>query len=179
MQDDADGLRTMKAIDWEIAAFQRGNKTGLSALANRMIRAPATYVRWYASKPALLWDWDIRIGQGDVYVYPTRNSPFREQALWRLTETLCFLANPFLMLLALAGVVFAAIRSDAASIHIGLATLATLVTLVYSVLQAEPRYSSAFRGIEILLAAMAVTEIGKWMRGRRANAEKMITLLPN
>jgi hypothetical protein len=171
MAGDEDGIRTIRAIDDEIAIFQKDRYLGVSALANRMGGVPTAYVRWYASKPALLWDWDIRIGQGDVYVYPTRHSPFREQSSWKLIETICFLANPLVMLLAFSGAVIAAIRRDAPSFDIALATLATLITLAYSILQAEPRYSIAFRGAEVLLAAVAVSEIIRRISDRKANPE--------
>ncbi|WP_354515170.1 MULTISPECIES: hypothetical protein [unclassified Luteibacter] len=170
MKGDGDGIRTINAIDSEVALFQVSTFTGLSTLANRFEHAPLTYASWYASKPALLWDWDIRIGQGDIYVYPTRNSPFRENPAWKAVEAACFLANPILMMLALAGTVSAVARRESESIHVALATMIATVTLIYSILQAEPRYSNAFRGTEILLATIGTIDIWRFLGDIRAGS---------
>jgi 4-amino-4-deoxy-L-arabinose transferase-like glycosyltransferase len=153
MRGDAEGLRTSAAIDSEIASFQQGTSTGLSTLCNRMCAAPITYLWWYLEKPVLLWSWDIRIGQGDIYVYPTRHSPFRTVAAWRGIEAICFMLNPLLLLLAAGGAVAAVLRRSTSGIEPAMAIVVVAITAVYMILQSEPRYSVAFRGIEIILAA--------------------------
>lgn len=160
MRGDAEGLRTSAAIDSEIASFRQGTRAGMTTLCTRMCAAPLTYLSWYLEKPALLWGWDIRIGQGDVYVYPTRNSPFKTVALWRAIEAFCFVLNPLLMLGAAAGALIAIVRRSTSSIALAMAVLALSITAIYAVLQSEPRYSVAFRGVEIALAAMGITAVG-------------------
>jgi hypothetical protein len=171
MRGDDDGLRTSAAIDAEIAVFRRGFGAGVSALCARMCAAPLTYLGWYLTKPALLWSWDIRMGQGDVYVYPTRNSPFKTDTAWRAIEAVCFVLNTILLLMAAVGAVVAIARRSPLAIEAGLAVAALAMTAVYTVLQAEPRYSVAFRGIEILLAAVGCAASVCWARTtfRRAN----------
>jgi hypothetical protein len=160
MRGDAEGLRTSAAIDSEIASFQQGTGAGLSTLCSRMCAAPMTYLGWYLKKPALLWSWDIRIGQGDIYVYPTRNSPFVAVAAWRAVEGACFLLNPLLLFLATVGAVAAIARRTSVGIEAAMATLVLAITAVYTILQSEPRYSVAFRGIEIALAITGISALG-------------------
>lgn len=166
MKGDPVGKQTSDAIDAEIATFRQGMAPGLSNLAIRMAHMPMRMAAWYASKPALLWGWDIRIGQGDIYVYPTRNSPFKNLPAWRVIESLCVALNPLLMLLTLGGVVLVLARSpDIEQVGTGITLL--IVTLVYAVLQSEPRYSVPFRTLEMLLAASAAAAVVNWASERR------------
>lgn len=107
MKHDPDGIAILEAIDHEIAILQSSPSAGLVLIEHRMARHTGDYMWWYLSKPALLWDWDIRIGQGDIYVYPTRNSPFKTEPAFRVTAALCRALNPWLFVLAIAGTVLA------------------------------------------------------------------------
>jgi hypothetical protein len=44
------------------------------------------------------------------------------------------------------------------------------VTLVYSVLQSEPRYSIPFRGLEILLVTYTGWRVAEWIASKRLAA---------
>jgi 4-amino-4-deoxy-L-arabinose transferase-like glycosyltransferase len=174
MTGDEDGERTIEAMSSEIGAFQQGIGTGLSTMWARMSKHPLTYLAWYLEKPALLWSWDIRIGQGDIYVYPTRDSPFRSIRLWKAVEAACYLANPLVLILALIGAFEALLRRTAGTVELGMATMAVLVTIVYSVLQSEPRYSVPFRGVEIILACAGATAVSRRLLTRRGNRRREI-----
>lgn len=154
---DKDAVLAMKQIDDEIATFGKGPAAGLHRMADRMGTTPLVYIRWYASKPLLLWGWDIKIGQGDVYVYPTIGSPFNTSPSWKAILAACYMLNPFLLLFALIGAVIAfwQPRRDAAMVAV--ATLTLMITVVYGVLQSEPRYAIPFRGSEMVLAGLAVS----------------------
>jgi 4-amino-4-deoxy-L-arabinose transferase-like glycosyltransferase len=153
MRHEQAGIVILAAIDREIAAFQASPSAGFALMKHRMAKHPGEYVWWYLSKPALLWDWDMRIGQGDIYVYPTRNSPYKTEPVFRAIASLCRAINPWLFVLAMAGALLALLPEAETSPGRSAAALMLLfVTLVYSVLQAEPRYSVPFRGLEILLA---------------------------
>jgi hypothetical protein len=119
---------------------------------------PWTYVRWYLSKPLELWGWPIGIGQEDIYVFPTSNSPLSRGGLLTLTTNLCFFLSPFLMLLALAGLVLVLRPQSTAPAGLRAATcLAVLVTVIYCILQADARYATPFRGIQVSLAAFTLS----------------------
>lgn len=154
---DPGAAQTLEAIDRETSLLQRDPLQGLGAILGRMAREPLHYAAWYASKPSLFWGWDIRMGQGDIYVYPTRHSPFLENAALRALAAVCKALNPFLFAaLAVSWFVMAMRRRDLPP-SLQLAGLLTIyVTFVYTVLQAEPRYSIPFRPLELLLALWVI-----------------------
>jgi len=151
----------------EFGELKRSPIKGGKAILERFGGHPWRYACWYLlEKPHLLWDWDIRIGQGDIYVYPTRHSPFDGNPCWIALYALCHAINLLLMLLALASLFFAwskrSVLFASPSDHIdrgalaAVACLVVFVTTIYSVLQAEPRYSIAFRPFEMLLATTSL-----------------------
>ncbi|WP_017462686.1 hypothetical protein [Dyella ginsengisoli] len=165
---DPEGLRTYRAIQHEADVAAANPREGLSRIGARMAGAPVRYLRWYLSKPALLWDWGIRIGQGDIYVYPTYASPFLRNPAFRILASLCWALNPLVMVLALAGCISLLWRgarkcptSQAAAL------LLVYVTLVHSILQAEPRYAIPYRGFEILVAGLGLHVIIHWLLRQR------------
>ncbi|MGN2244824.1 hypothetical protein ACFWZU_15105 [Frateuria sp. GZRR33] len=154
---DPNAAAALGAIDRETTLLQREPLQGLQAILGRMGRKPLHYAAWYASKPWLFWGWDIRMGQGDIYVYPTRHSPFLENGALRALAAMCKALNPFLFGALLVGWFAMAMRRRELPPSLHLAGVLTIyVTLVYTVLQAEPRYSIPFRPIEILLALWAI-----------------------
>lgn len=156
MKHDPDGIIVMTAIDREMTTIQSDPSAGLSLIGHRMAGNPGSYIRWYLSKPALLWGWNIRMGQGDIYVYPTRNSPFKVNPIYRAASAISYSLNPWLFVLAIVGGLLAVLPKRQIQPGIAAAALTlAFVTLVYSVLQAEPRYAIPFRGPEIMLAVFA------------------------
>lgn len=165
------GVIVSWAINREIVTIERHPLAGLRKMAHRMAQQPLKYIGWYLSKPALLWGWDIRIGQGDVYVYPTRHSPFKINPLYRSVEAVCRVLNPLLFALLLAGILLTLSARQWNRRGAPATALAMLfVTFVYSVLQAEPRYSVPFRGPQIILAAFALYQGVRYLAKRRSYA---------
>lgn len=161
---DPVGIQTVAAIDAEATVMENSLTAGLSVMTSRMKDHPGTYLGWYLSKPALLWGWDIGIGQGDIYVYPTRNSPFITQPAMRSVEAAAFVLNPLIGFLALLAVLTVTlIQKPPVAILIAACT-AAWITLVYGVLQSDPRFTIPFRGIEIALALFTVTRLIAWAR---------------
>jgi hypothetical protein len=106
----------------------------------------------------LLWSWDIKIGQGDIYVYPTINSPFNSNRTWKAILMVCFMLTPFILLAAAIGIGFILWQREM-GIDVAMITLVMMVTAVYGVLQSEPRYSVPFRNVEIILAGMGLASL--------------------
>jgi len=167
---NAESIQQLQSMQLEMDSLQQDPSAGLAMMRARMDQRPITYVAWYAWKPALLWAWDIRIGQGDVYIYPTRNSPFFAAGALRPLEALCYVANPAIMVLMFVGMLVALVRSDVPAIASVTAAFVLFVTLVYSVLQSEPRYSVPFRGVEMLLAMSGAAALVGWIRTLRLKA---------
>ncbi|WP_157006799.1 hypothetical protein [Luteibacter yeojuensis] len=158
---DPRGVQAASVINAEIDLLHDDPVAGLRQLAARMGRAPGTYAAWYLSKPALLWGWQIGLGAGGMYIYPTRFSPFITQPAWRAVDAIAFITNGLLAALALLGVGLCLWKKTTSVPMLVFAVTAAWVTLVYSVLQADPRYSIPFRGAEFALAGFAA-----WMAAR-------------
>jgi len=163
-KNDPVAVATISHVAQEITLIQSDLGAGVVEIAQRMGHRPVEYARWYLSKPALLWGWNIRVGQGDIYVYPTRNSPFKDNALYRIVIAVCHTLNSLLFLLMIAGGIVALWpRQHVPRSLVASTLLLVFVTAVYSVLQAEPRYSIPYRPLEILLATFAVYRGSLWL----------------
>jgi len=164
MKHDPAANTVMAVIDRETTTIQAHPMDGLSMIGRRMARHPGEYLLWYLGKPALFWDWSIRMGQGDIYVYPTRNSPFQANTAYRAVAALCHALNPLLFVLTIIGCTLALWPKQRIPPAVAATALMLLfVTLIYSTFQAEPRYSIPFRGPEIMLATFATYRISAWL----------------
>lgn len=163
---DPVGIETIHAIDNEVLTLHNDRMQGLTMMMERMRHAPGTYLTWYLSKPALLWGWEIGIGSGDIYVYPTRNSPFMTDPLLKAIEAVTFVFNGLLALLALVGLAIVVMRRTPPAAMLVFAATGAWVTAVYGVLQSDPRYAIPFRTGEIALACTAVAAAIDYHRQR-------------
>lgn len=150
---------TMAAIDRDNDLAASSLRAWLGVLFSRIEQHPLHYAAWYAYKPALLWAWSIRIGIGDVYPHHTLHPIYSTSAVMRVFESFCVGINPVLFVLMTAAVLVVLLRPVASASSVGLYTAALLVayeTFVYTVLQAEPRYSIPFRPEQMILVATAM-----------------------
>ncbi|GAA0916289.1 hypothetical protein GCM10009552_34570 [Rothia nasimurium] len=158
----------MKQIDGEYQLLRHEPGAGFRTMAVRISEAPGHYAGWYLSKPAELWGWVIGIGYGDIYVFPAYGSPLLMQPTLSAITGYLFFLSPFIMLLALVGACLSLIPRLQAAPGLRIATaLGIWVTLVYGILQSDARYSTPFRGIEVLLAVFAVALTVSTLRKRR------------
>lgn len=172
--------RTLRAVREEAATAQASLAEGIAAITHRFSQHPIRYARWYLiDKPHELWGWSIVIGQGDVYVYPTRNSPFQTNPAWIALASICKAMNLLLLLLALASlfIIWRRKNRHASSMPFGqsaatsTACLIVFVTCIYTALQAEPRYAVPFRPFEILLAATTLYACVEGWRRQKHSAD--------
>jgi len=163
---DPRGQDTLRRIDAEYQATVINPRAGLLAIGRRIGTAPGHYLAWYAGKPWLLWGWGIRMGQNDIYQYPTLRSPFDTQPVWRALISLCATLNPLIFVLAAIGVVVAITRERSAAVWVT-AGLLVFCTIVYAILQSEPRYATPLRPLEFLSAVLAIAHIGGHLKARR------------
>jgi 4-amino-4-deoxy-L-arabinose transferase-like glycosyltransferase len=178
---DQRGTPIFHAIDVEYQLLRRSPVAGARAILHRLGKHPLRYLVWYTiEKPWALWSWEIRVGQNDIYVYPAANSPFDTQPVMRALEALCHTINPLLAALALMCLIVSVARfmqhgrqaeQGGAALEAVLLLL-VYVTLVYSTLQTDPRYSIPFRSFEMLLAMTSCSLlIGRIVRIRREHAK--------
>jgi hypothetical protein len=165
VQGNPAAAATSAQIDAEVRTAVRAPWVGMTSIATRVGEQPMHYIAWYASKPARLWGWDMRIAAAPLYVFPTQNSPLDSDALMRGVVLGLKLLNPGMALLALAGCIITLGRS--ATQQASITALVLLhVSLVYGVFQSEPRYAVPFRGTEIVMATLALS----WMVNRTPKA---------
>jgi len=168
---------TLHTIDLEYSALQASPTQGAKMMLKRLGEHPWRYAIWYLfEKPYALWGWDIQIGQGDIYVYPTTKSPLQVNPVWIALAAICHALNPLLFLLMLASLYFARTKQPlldrcdkqgSRAATVGVICLLAFATLVYAVLQAEPRYSIVFRPFEMLLAITTMAALIRWWQERR------------
>jgi hypothetical protein len=163
---DFHGTEDLRLMQTEMDALQARPRDGFALMFDRMRVRPLAYVGWYMWKPALLWAWDIRIGQGDIYIYPTRDSPLASTGPLWVIRAACYLANPAILALMILGIVLTALDRDSDVVASSAAALVLFVTLIYSALQSEPRYAIPFRGVEMLLAARGALYLKSWAHNR-------------
>jgi 4-amino-4-deoxy-L-arabinose transferase-like glycosyltransferase len=152
----------MQEIGAETRELQASPRAGLARIGRRMAGDPAFHAEWYLAKPWLLWGWQIRLGATDINVLPVANTPLERNPLLRGIVAGYRIANPVLttiMLLCALTLFVAGLRRRIALPAFATATLALYLTAVHEVLQAEPRYATAYRGIEAVLLATALAWI--------------------
>jgi hypothetical protein len=136
------------------AAIAREVEQGdLRSVAERVQANPLHYARWYASKPAALWGWDIQLGAGGIYFLGTELSPYDGPA-WDAMQTAYHALNPWLTLLTLGYALLLLRSRDPVALLCGGAVW--YLTALHVVFQAEPRYAIAYRPIECVLVAGAL-----------------------
>lgn len=168
LRGDPRGEEIMDALNVETATWMSSPAHGVKAFAQRLASDPWKYIAWYTSKPSVMWGWSIRVGQVDIYVYPTLHSPFEFVPVLRAFVSICSAVNPLLMVMAAYGCFLVLWRHRKAENGALLVVALTLyATVIYSILQAEPRYSIPFRGEEILLATFAAQTIWSRVAGLR------------
>jgi len=178
LKNDPVAVTAITRVVQEIALINYDLRAGVAELAQRMSNHPAEYARWYLSKPALLWGWNIRVGVGDIYVYPTRNSPFEDQLVYRAAIALCHTLNPLLFILMIAGGIVALWpKQQSPSSLVASTLMLAFITAVYTVLQSEPRYSIACRPLELMLATFALYRGSLWIiQKKKPSRSKLMPL---
>lgn len=158
-------IAIMREIDAETRLLERRPAAGIARLLARLGNDPGGYAAWYLiHKPWLLWDWDIRLGAGGFYLLDVERSPYERSAVLRALADGMRLANPVLSACALAGMVALALfgwrRQEWVPAAIA-GALCSYFTLMHMLLQAEPRYAIAYRGIEVVVVATALSLLAR------------------
>lgn len=157
--------------DPEQPAISQSPSRMLTVLSRRVSERPLRYLTWYAlEKPYHLWSWSILQGQGDVYVYPVRRSPYREWPFAALTWLVARVLHPIVVLGALVAVVRSLLGRSPKSRNpaIPAILISTLVyyTLLYGVVFVPwPRYAVALRPELYLVGAFGLAPLAE--SGRR------------
>jgi hypothetical protein len=157
---DVDASAVLFVIDKDVHRMSTQPAEGLRVIAQRMEDSPARYVAWYMSKPVELWGWAIGIGAGDIYTFPTLNSPLSGRGILRASTDIMYLASPLVMLLAAIGIgvtIVQARRQQPALLFVAVSIV--FVTAVFAILQADARYAAPYRGAEFVMTAVAASRL--------------------
>jgi hypothetical protein len=173
--DDPGAMQFIKDIDAEGERMGKDPVHGLQQVLSRMAADPGYYLRWYVlDKPFLLWDWDIRVGWGDIYFLGLDDSPYEQPGLMYASKQLLRLLNPWIFMLS-AGAALAVAwrrrRGDEGIAQFTVALLCIYLTAIHVVFQAEPRYANAYRPLEMLMLATALSWLAAQLRARLAARE--------
>ena len=102
---------------------------------------------WYSvQKPVLLWDWDIRTGFGDIYIYRVEYSLYQTSTTAIITYSLMRSLHIWILLGVLFGLGFLLAEHREDRVVPALLYLSLIyISLVYIISQSEPRYSIPLR----------------------------------
>lgn len=154
MTGDPGAKAALDVIDTDTRRMTSNPREGLQAILDRLKTRPGHYLLWYLSKPAELWGWSIGIGAGDLYPFPTFNSPLSSSGPLGVMSLVMAGLNPFLMVLAVTGILAIIVSPRRQPPALLLAAWAMVfVTAVFAALQSDARYSTPYRGAEWALAA--------------------------
>lgn len=118
---------------------------------------PLRYLGWYMRKPLELWGWSIGVGMGDIYAFPTYNSPLSGTGIVRASTDLMLFASPLVLGLAAVGLIILLTRRRAWPPALWLGARAVcVVTAIFTALQRYARYAVPYHGIEWVLASVAL-----------------------
>lgn len=155
----------------------RAAEHSLGALAarlyERMRQEPLRYLSWYLlEKPLLMWDWDIVVGAGDIYVFPVYRSLYTVSPAAETTRQIMRGLHPVVLAAALAGLYLLLRdllrrRRSLLSPPVLVYAVPVYMTLVHMVFQAEPRYSIPLRPQLYLAAFWAAAEATRRIAARR------------
>lgn len=168
------GQRILDAIDAEALMLQRDPFVGAKTIAARFAEHPRGYAVWYLfQKPWALWDWNIQLGAGGVHVHafvPAATTLERHAGLRAIGALLHRLNAPLFASAILCVLVTTwRTRRDVGidPVPLLLATLFVSLTAVHAVFQAEPRYATAYRWIQIALALGGIQIVAAWTQTLR------------
>lgn len=160
VKGDPSAQPIMDAISNELALVRSNPREGWHVIARRLSAHPWSTATWYLHKPLDLWGWSIAMGQGDIYVFPTADSPYNTDTAYRLSAAICYGLNPLIMALAALAVFSCVLRRREVYLPMAPAALLLLcLTAVYAIFQSEPRYSTPVRFVEIGFAALAAQNL--------------------
>lgn len=172
---DPEAIETMRRIDGEIAGLVSVPSRGIQTVTRRLSLDPLHYLGWYARKPMLFWGWSIRIGAGDVFIYPVAWSPYLSSPPFVLMAALAHALNPWVFLLAAAFCCLAVARPTMRNGNrLPCAILLLYVTAIYWLLQSEPRYSIPFRPLQLLVAVTMLSCLWQQLLRRRPPREARV-----
>jgi hypothetical protein len=168
----SDRTNANNAIKMKVAATENSYRGFIKILGSELMANPANILVWYlVEKPILLWDWNIRVGMGDIYIYPVFYSLYQTSGTALITYSLMKSLHFWIFGCAVLSILFI-IRNDrqdsliTAAIYLAKPS----ISAIYVISQAEPRYSIPLRPEMYILGTYFLWElIEKFKKYRSKN----------
>ena len=133
-------------------------------MKDRIASDPAHYAYWYLlKKPVLLWNWNILMGQGDIFVYPVITSLYQKSNPALVSYTIMKSLHYWVFAFALLGVIPLLIQPNKKPeehvIIVMLYITLFYISSVYVVTQSEARYSIPLRPEMYLCAVFFISSV--------------------
>ena len=151
--------------------------TFFEVLVQRFKQNPVQMLAWYVvQKPMLLWDWDIRTGFGDIYIYRVEYSLYHTSIPAIVTYSFMSALHPVVLAVSIVGLGFLYRRDSKNSLLPILLYIALVyVSLIYVLSQSEPRYSIPLRSEIYICFTFAIWQVSSWLgRKKLQQQEKKI-----
>jgi 4-amino-4-deoxy-L-arabinose transferase-like glycosyltransferase len=152
--------------DPEYGEFSQSPQNFARIFVRRFRERPLAYLMWYfVKKPYYIWSWNIRQGQGDIFIYPVAQSIYSTYWVPAQLRNLMKILHPLILVLALAGMLFAArqvLRVWSAALRLmpwPIFIVIIYCTAVYTIFASWPRYSIPFRPLLYLAAIYTLSLI--------------------
>lgn len=162
--------------DPEQPRFSRSLSDFLEILFRRISERPGRYAAWYLlEKPWNQWRFGLLQGHGEIYVYPSRESPYQRNPVVDLTRRIMKWLHPVAVLLALLAVPLLVVlgrrgrigAEEALPLRLCLFSLA-YYTLLGMVFVPWPRYVVPLKPELFLAAAFSAATIAARISSGRA-----------
>lgn len=152
--------------------YQGVGKT-LEIIFSRVYAEPGQYVHWYLmGKQFYLWQWNIIAGQGDIFIYPTIASPYYGDKIAIITHSLHKMIHLSWLIVAFVGLMIIMKKIfQREFLSYGIIVIASIflyAILIHIIVAPFPRYGIPFKIPVMILFAIVVSEILKWIKRKFA-----------
>lgn len=141
--------------------YYKGVGTTLQLIWARAVEQPDQYLSWYLlGKQLFLWQWDIVSGQGDVFIYPIKTSPFLYQKDLIFWHSIHKTLNDSVMII---GVVYSyylvlinLIKKQTINATNIMASIVVYASLFHIIVAPFPRYGIPFKVFVFIMFILAI-----------------------
>jgi 4-amino-4-deoxy-L-arabinose transferase-like glycosyltransferase len=145
----------------DMSNFSGSYSAFVITMLNRIKLDPARYLEWYfIDKPIQLWQWNVGIGFGDIFIYPVVTTPYHTERLAIASHVIMKSMHLWLFLFAVLGTAISVFYWTSTPMAACVIIITTLyISAVYVVTQADARYSVPLRPEMYLMAIFFIEQV--------------------
>jgi 4-amino-4-deoxy-L-arabinose transferase-like glycosyltransferase len=152
----------------------RSTETVVAEIVERFRQSPVEHTVWFfLKKPISFWSWNIVAGQGDVFIYPVKRTPYSDDPPFVLSHRLMKFLHLPLVCLGLLGCVLSwlpaatrQMRPEALPVVRFISLLLIYFTVLHVVGAPFPRYSIPLRPFIYGMAIFSAAFLWNHVRNR-------------